>query len=492
MKNAFPLYAKILLWFFLNLLVLGAGSYLLLRVQFRIGPEFLLVGRAGERFQRTVSLIREELNTSPRTEWNTILERFSNAYQVQFLLFQANGQQLAGPPTELPARVWERILDRPGRREPARERRRVPSAEDATPPPRVETSMPGAARPPFIERTSQPSAWWIGLRTPLREEPGLNRPGPAMLLIKSESLRAGGLLLDFTLWLWVGAAAVAFSVLFWIPLVRGITRSVGQMTHATAQIAEGKFDVRVNESRRDELGVLGHGINQMAARLAGFVSGQKRFLGDIAHELCSPIARMQMAVGILEARAPENQKDYVEDLREEVQHMSNLVNELLSFSKASMAGATANLQTVELRPLVEKAVRREAHGDADIRLQLPETFTVVADPELVVRAVANLLRNAIVYAAKAGPIQITARQAGEEIELCVADEGPGVPETEIPKLFDPFYRVDKSRTRGTGGVGLGLSIVKTCVEACHGSVTCRNRQPHGLEVVIRLKSQSIL
>src|SRR5262249_28753339 len=159
-----------------------------------------------------------------------------------------------------------------------------------------------------------------------------------------------------------GFGAVLFSVLFWVPLVRGITQSVSRMTQATAQIAEGRFDVRVTSRRHDELGSLATAINLMAARLAGFVTGQKRFLGDIAHELCAPSARLQMALGILEERADEKQRAYVEDVREEVQEMSGLVNELLSFSKASLRHKEMQLQQVPLAELVQRVANREAGG----------------------------------------------------------------------------------------------------------------------------------
>src|SRR6202000_411277 len=125
--------------------------------------------------------------------------------------------------------------------------------------------------------------------------------------------------------------------------VRGITRSISRMTRATEKIAEGNFDVRTQVRRQDELGFLSEAINRMAERLPGVVSGQKRFLGDIAHELCSPIARIQVALGILEQRADEKQKAYLQDLREEVEQMSGLVNELLSFTKASMGSARLKL-----------------------------------------------------------------------------------------------------------------------------------------------------
>lgn len=483
-----PLYSKILLWFFLNLLVLAAVAVVALSFQFPIGPELLVSGAAGERVQALAGSIRDEINSRPRQEWSEILQRFGGNYHVTFLLFRNDGAQLAGDDLTLPPEVAQHVQE--GR---AAGPRRGPPARDGLPPDASEFRGPPEARgrPPagaspirFVARAGEPKRFWIGVAMPVNEGP--NGRSPGTLVLASDSMRAGGLLMDFTLWIWIGLGAIIFSVLFWLPLVGSITRSLAQMNSATAQIAEGKFDVRVNEKRRDELGSLGGAINRMATRLAGFVTGQKRFTGDIAHELCSPIARMQMAVGILEERGDSKDKPYVADLREEVQHMSNLVNELLSFSKASLGATNIHLQMVALRPLIDKAVRREARDGIEMRNEVSEEAQVIADPELIVRAVSNLLRNAIHYAGDAGPITVRANQLDGEVELTVADSGPGVPEGDLPKLFDPFYRVDTSRARETGGIGLGLSIVKTCIETCHGSVACRNRAPSGFEVVIRL------
>ncbi len=503
----FPLYARILLWFFLNLLVLAGAVVALLVFQFQAGPELFLGGRAGERLQAVAQIITDELNTQPSQDWNATLQRFGNAYRVRFMLYRNEGGQLAGETTTLPPPVAQRVFTPGGARREGRAPRdsaREPEANGpARPggrplqpreppgeglefrgPPRGPRDTP-RVRESFISRTADPRRYWIGLRMAVIERPP-ERPVPATLILVTDSLNAGGLLMDFTPFLWVGGSALLFSVLFWLPLVRSITRSLKQMNLATAQIAEGKFTVRVNEKRRDELGELGGAINRMASRLAGFVTGQKRFTGDIAHELCSPIARMQMAVGILEERADPKDKPYVEDLREEVEHISSLVNELLSFSKASLGATSLRLETVALRALAEKAAKREARHGEEVRVEMAEDLAAIADPELIVRALANLIRNAVRYAGNTGPITITARRLEGEVELIVADGGPGVPEAELPKLFDPFYRVDTSRARETGGVGLGLSIVKTCIESCHGSVTCRNRQPSGLEVVILL------
>jgi two-component system sensor histidine kinase CpxA len=490
-KTRFPLYGKILLWFFLNLLVLSVTCYALFRIQFRVGPELLLTGRAGERLQAVARAITGELEARPRAEWDEILERFSSAYGIRFLVYRNEGPQLAGDPVPLPAPVYQKLTGRalPRRGQaPALAPPEPASLTDAPAAREPRTARPGTlpSRPPFLVRTEDPKRYWLGLRLPVTDRIGERTVRSVTLVAISESLRAGGLLVDFPLWICLSAGAVLFSGLFWLPLVRGITRSLEQITGAAAQIAEGKFDIRVSERRWDELGSLGSAINRMASRLAGFVMGQKRFLGDIAHELCSPIARLQVAVGILEERADSLQKQYVEDMREDVQHMSGLVNELLSFSKASLGATNIRLVPVAVWTVVEKAVHREAHDDPQVQMNVPESLYVIADSELLVRSVSNLLRNAIRYAGQSGPITIAAKAENDFVELAISDQGPGVPENEIPRLFDPFYRVDASRARETGGVGLGLSIVKTCVETCGGTVTCRNLQPSGFAVLIRL------
>ena len=327
----------------------------------------------------------------------------------------------------------------------------------------------------------------MGVCLPLTE-PGASRPWPVTLLLVSDSLSAGGLFFDPTPWVVVGFGALIFSVLFWIPLVRGVTRSLSQMTRATEQISEGRFEARVDERRGDELGRLGQAINRMAARLAGFVTGQKRFLGDIAHELCSPIARIQVALGILEQRADEKQKAYVNDLREEVEQMSRLVNELLSFSKAGLTPQEIKLEPVNLAATARRVLELEAAQDGQVQVQIPDDLSVLAQPELLFRALANLVRNAVRYAGQAGPITVSALRRDGAVVVTVADQGPGVPEASLQQIFDPFFRGEPSRSRDTGGVGLGLAIVKTCVEACQGTVSARNRAPQGLEVQIVLKA----
>lgn len=508
MTRRFPLYARILFWLFLNLVALASAFYLLVRAQFGFGLDWLLSGSAGQRVDAVSNIIFTELNDHARSEWDGILKRFSAAYQIQFLLFHANGEQLAGNATPLPAEVHAKVVERPAPQEqrprPPEKGRLFPPEMGEPPPPynrppggppprQVQNDAPASAaerrgvNPKFIFRTMHPTRYWLLVRSKLND-PQRPRSMPVALIAMSNSLGGGGLVFDIKPWLAVGAGALIFSVLLWLPLVQGITRSVVQITHASRQIAEGRFDVRVDERRRDELGSLGQAVNRMASRLAALVTGQKRFLGDVAHELCSPLARLQMALGILEQHADEQQRPYVTSACEKAAHIASLVNELLSFSKASLGASIIKLQPVSLRDVADKAVKREAAGDAQIRVEIAGDLRAMAEPDLLLRALSNLLRNAIRYAGQAGPITVAARRDDGKVLLTVNDCGPGVPESDLTQIFDPFYRVETSRDRSTGGVGLGLAIVKTCVESCGGAVTARNRAPTGLEIAIKLPS----
>jgi two-component system sensor histidine kinase CpxA len=285
--------------------------------------------------------------------------------------------------------------------------------------------------------------------------------------------------------LWVAGGAVVLSVLIWLPFVSGVTRALGRLTLATERIADGRFDTRVPGERHDEIGELGVAINRMSSRLELLVGGQKRFLGDIAHELGSPLGRMQLGVGILEERVPPELLPAVADVREEVAHMAGLVAELLAFTRAGLLPRAATRMRVELGPLVARVLGREAAADA-VALDLPAGLAVRADADLLARAVGNLLRNALRYAGREAAITLSARPSGSEVELVVEDTGPGVPPEALARLGEPFFRPEIARQRETGGAGLGLAIVRACIEACGGSVHLANRAPHGFRASMRL------
>lgn len=491
MKARLSLSGKILFTAFLNLLLLALVFLVFARVQFRSDPHSFLLAPAQDRIlavARELALELEETETNSR---DRLLARYAEAHGVAFYLFDEEGTRLAGPAIQVPWDVVRRLRPRaappprPGERgEPGDENRPPPRQ-----PPRGASDRP-AQRPGqgmFLETTSEPRRYWVGVRIPIRNASNDENVRGTLLLV-SPSLLGNRLFFDLRPWLIAIFAVILVSVACWLPLIRGMTKSISQMTRATEQIAEGRFDVQVASRRRDEIGQLGAAINRMASRLSGFVTGQKRFLGDIAHELCSPIARIQLALGILDRRAEDNQRGYVADLNEEIQYMSALVNELLSFSKAGMQPTAAELVPVNVRATVERVIEREAASGVRIETAVDEHLEVLAEPDYLFRALSNLIRNAVRYAGQAGPITVSSRAENGTAVISVSDCGPGLAEEALEQVFAPFYRPEASRSRDTGGVGLGLAIVRTCIESCKGAVTCRNRKPSGLEVEIRLKA----
>ncbi len=493
MRLRFSLFTRILLWFFLNLIVLGAVLFLFFNLQFRLRPESPLLGGGGNQIENIARLLVIEMYGKPREERDAILQRYSDRHRITFLLYENSGERLAGKEPDPPPEVLAHLrppANRPPNEGPGNDRPPPPPGRpDDRPrqPDGLAGARPGPPQHPiFTLKTSNPTRYWMGVRIPFYDK-DRSESLRATLLAASDSITGHGLFFDPKPWLIAVVVVLALSILLWLPFVRGITRAIKQMTTAAEQIAEEHFDARVDARRTDEIGRLGKAINHLAARLSGFVHGQKRFLGDVSHELNSPLGRLQVALGILEERVDPAQRAYVADAQEEVRLMSHLVSELLAYAKAGIKTAQVKLEPLALRPLVERVIAREATA-VEIKVEMDDSLTVLAQPELLARALANVIRNAVRYAGDAGPIIVSAHREEGQVKISVADNGAGVPAESLDKLFDPFYRPETHRARETGGTGLGLAIVKSCVENCQGTVNARNRQPHGFEVMITLKA----
>jgi two-component system sensor histidine kinase CpxA len=490
MKVSFPLSLKVSLWLLLNLVLLAAAGVALLVAQGGLGWEALVHGAAGDRGQATANALAGEIAAARDDRARAaVIARFGSAYGADFFLYRNSGEPLAGGPLALPAAVRARLSPL-GPRNGLPPPDRLPGPDDAPDdagPPRPGREAPGRrqelGRGRIFVATGQPAGYWVGWRVPFQAGAG-EFPEPATVFAHVTSRWAMLRLLNLQSWLVAGAAVLVLSVLFWLPFVHGITRALGQLTDATGRIAEGRFDTRVPEKRGDEIGTLGGSVNRMAARLDTLVNGQRRFLGDVAHELGSPLGRLQVAIEILETRAAPDLRPQVADVREEVQLMSTLVQELLAFTKAGLRPRDAALASVDLAALAARVLLRE-DPDCRANLAIPGGLQACADAELLERAVGNLVRNALRYGG-AGTILLTARREGNATFVSVIDEGPGVPPEALARLGEPFYRPDAARTREDGGVGLGLAIVKSSVEACRGQVSFRNRSPRGFEAEIRL------
>jgi two-component system, OmpR family, sensor histidine kinase CpxA len=485
----FPLYGKMILCLVLNILLVGLVGFWLLRLHFGLGEGWLLSDAARGRIQAMSTVLTAELREAPPDAWTEIVNRTGQTHRVRLTLFDLNGRQVAGAPTELPAAVAERFTrpgGPPGRAFPPPRAggqegprlRQQPGPRWAEPPEAPGPWNDPTEFPKEALRAGEPPGYWFIVRLPLAQRP------PLVAVGRADRLGETGLFFDPAPWAWAAAGIFFGSVLLWFPLARGVTRAVGEMTRATEEIARGRFDVRVKEGRRDELGRLGAAINRMTGRLGGFVSGQKRFLGDVAHELCSPLARMEMGLAVLERKLPPSERERLEDVREEVGEMRALVSELLDFSRAGLASEQRKLEPAPLAKVVRAALEREA-GGVQVDCEVAEGLWVRAHPALLQRAVSNVVCNAVQHAGATG-LALRAWVEGNQVVLRIADGGPGVPPEALTHLFEPFYRVDDSRSRDTGGAGLGLAIVRTAVAACEGEVLARNLEGGGFEVEFHL------
>ncbi len=457
MKPRAALSVKILLLALLNVVLVAVVLFGLAGIQLQ-NLSSLLLAPTRDRISADARLLALELMETPVTSRDQLLEQHARARGVSYYLVDTHGIRVAGPRQLLPPVVHARVIG-------------------------------GGLAESFFVTTRNPTGYWVGVRIPIGSPEG-GDPLPGVLVLMSRSLLGNAYFLDLALVGLVLFVVLLISVACWLPLVRSLKRGLSQMTRAAEQIAEGNFDVTVPADRTDELGQLGTAVNQMAGKLSGFVKGQKRFLGDIAHELCSPIARVQFALGILERGADPVQLEHVRDVREDVEQMSALVAELLSFSKAGMQTAGVQRVPVGVAETVRRVAGRESTPGATIEVLVDENVKVLADPDYLFRSLANVIRNSIRYAGECGPIRVSAETDRQNVVITVADSGPGLPEDALEDVFIPFHRPEAARSRETGGVGLGLAIVKSCIEACKGTVRCRNQQPHGLAVEIRLAAAS--
>lgn len=527
MKSAFKagtLYLKVFNLLVIYVLLLFGLGFVFFNSAFGFGWDTFIASPLGERVDIVASAVAGRLRGLPSDQWETVLKDFGSIYNVQFYVFDQEGQ-VCGAKSEPPAAVLSRVKMLLPPHSFALHKRNFPpdflvgpgfppNADlgphaDLRPHPNfgphpsfgphphfapdfvagpgfAERGMKGFNSGRFIIAGGLDGRFWIGTRMPLAQDMGFR---PAVLLAASDNIWQSSLLLDLKTPVIIVVCVLLFSLAFWYPVVYKLVRALSELTAATEHIAEGNFDVRVQSRHKDELGRLAEGVNVLATRLDGYVSGQKRFLGDISHELRTPIARLQMALELLSEseNLSDDDRKLVADIREEITEMTQLVSELLAFSKAGLKGNTPSLKNFDLLQSVQSVVQRLSLKDR-VRLDFGSDALVCGDSNLLERAISNILRNAVRYAGSDSLIFVSYKRNGEEGLLTIQDQGPGVSPEALPHLTEPFYRPESSRSRSLGGVGLGLAIVKSCTEASGGKVSIENGAQGGLAVTLRLKA----
>jgi two-component system sensor histidine kinase CpxA len=277
-----------------------------------------------------------------------------------------------------------------------------------------------------------------------------------------------------------------------------LTKPIVRLRAATRQLAAGDLTARSGApatKRKDEVAGLMRDFDAMAERLEMLVKAQSRLLNDISHELRSPLARLNVALGLARQRARVESADMLDRIELEASRLNELIGRILTLARLEDGEQRVPQTPVPLGELVTN-VAEDAEFEAQerhchVHTVIPEgEWGVRGNDSLLHSAVENVVRNSIRYTAEGSSVEIALtseeRSGGAEAVLRVSDSGPGVPEDALAKLFEPFYRLDDARGRLTGGVGLGLAITERAVRFHGGKVSAFNRAEGGLMVEIRL------
>jgi two-component system sensor histidine kinase CpxA len=280
---------------------------------------------------------------------------------------------------------------------------------------------------------------------------------------------------------------LAVAVLLCYLLALNLTSPLRKLQKTLELFGQGDLGARTKSKRRDELGQLSRTFDRMADRIETLLDAERRLLLDISHEIRSPLARLGVVVEL--ARNSEDIEGSLNRIQKEADRLNDLVGQLLQVTRAEGDRDKLLHDSVRLDELIETVVDDcaiEAHA-RNCELHLAETpqIAVSGDPELLRRAIENIIRNAIRYSPQGTRVDIALRDSGATARITVRDHGPGVPVESLERIFDPFYRVDPDRSRTGGGVGLGLAIARRAVELHDGALHASNANP-GLLVEIEI------
>jgi signal transduction histidine kinase len=286
-------------------------------------------------------------------------------------------------------------------------------------------------------------------------------------------------------------------VCYW--LARYLAAPVVRLRAATHKLAAGDLRARVGVvgHRKDELVELGKDFDQMAERIESAVTAQKRLLVDISHELRTPLARLTVAVGIMRQQLGAAVPTELDRIEEEADRINALISQLVVLTRIENGARDFEKHEVDLYSLV-----REVASDADFEAKNSNRSVIVVQyepcstmgvPALLRSAIENVVRNAIRHTAEGTQVELSLHYQTDGVlpkaVIRVRDHGPGVPESALKDLFQPFYRVAEARDRATGGMGLGLSITERAVRLHGGTVRASNIPGDGLLVEIRLPAE---
>ncbi|NQV38068.1 MAG: HAMP domain-containing histidine kinase [Candidatus Marinimicrobia bacterium] len=260
--------------------------------------------------------------------------------------------------------------------------------------------------------------------------------------------------------------------------IKWVLRPIKWLTIGVEEISNKNLEISIPVRGDDELGRLSKSFNQMTARIRQMLEAQRQLLHNVSHELRTPLTRTKLA---LEAVEKTEAKESIED---DIYEMETMITEILESERIQSQHGSLKRREENIIALIQSTIEALNISTKKIHMDFhDDSVMLMVDANRVQIAIKNIIENAVKYSENADkPVQVTCRSAGGNVIVIVHDFGPGIPEKEIPFLTEPFYRVDKSRSRETGGFGLGLSLVKTIMEAHNGSLEIISTPNKGTEI----------
>ena len=274
-------------------------------------------------------------------------------------------------------------------------------------------------------------------------------------------------------------------------LSRALTRKIGQLLTAIREVREGAYSHRAEVPGRDEIAQLAQEFNSLTDRLQTTENARRRFVSDASHELKTPLAAIRLLTdSILQTENidRETAREFVTDIGQEAERLSRITEDLLRLTRLD-SNVLERPVVVDALPVLEQVMRMMSLVAQEKQVELTYTAepgcTVLATPDELHQVIYNLTDNAVKYTGAGGAVQVALSRREENVILTVADNGTGIPEEDLPRIFERFYRVDKARSRAAGGTGLGLSIVSDTVKRRGGTVEAANRPEGGSVFTVR-------
>lgn len=275
-------------------------------------------------------------------------------------------------------------------------------------------------------------------------------------------------------------------------LARYLTRPITRLRTAAQKIAAGDLKARAgtNSVQLDEVGELVQDFDLMAERLEILIGAQQRLISDVSHELRSPLTRLKLALDLARSDSTIEHSPALDRIEREAERLSALVGMLLTLSRLESGDSAPASTMVHIPDLLAEIaadveIEAQSRGCSVVMERMQECW-IEGDQELLRSAFENVVRNAIRYTQPGTAVQISIKCENNDVRILVRDHGPGVPESELDNVFKPFYRVDTSRERRTGGVGLGLAIAERAIKLHNGKIKAGNPRDGGFQIEISL------